>query len=813
MIPAGEAVTDPVGTIVALVAAVGPAIEAVALQRVVEQASGGRAKRRRLAAELAADPSVLSTGRSPASKGAGDLLLALRAAGAAGVPAPGCAECGRELSSMQRRGDHWYCSPCFTRPETCAGCGNARKVTFRDRHGRPRCSECPDRDPRDPRDLLVTIITSADPGLDAATVSAVLGQVVIKAAHLQKLAWALEESPGLLTGGAGSAFPMILRLIDALCEAGATRIQRPACPLCGRVVALSKLVNGQRACRACTARVRAVPCSHCGRASEPASRTPDGQPLCAYCLISDPSNLEDCSRCGRRQRVATRTPEGPVCGSCNPRQVMNCTICGRTAPCMISKVTGKPWCTACAASWATCSSCGNLAPVKAGTRDQPLCADCAAPDAAFWKDCPGCGAPGRIVAGACRRCHLRDQVGQLLAGPGTGRARAGLEPLRQALADVGRPGIALGWIRRDKVRALLAGLAAGDRPLTHAVLDELPDSKTLRHLRSVLVASGTLPARDEILTRLENWIRQAVADRPDVGQKQLLHSYATWHVLRRLRQRARDNPATQHQAATAKQTISAAIAFLDWLDARGLTMATCAQGDLDTWMAGASTARKGRTGHFVRWARSRKHTRLDFPATRWNGPTRPLDTEGRWDQARRLLHDEALDPGDRFAGLLVLLYAQQPAAISRLALDKIDADDSQVLLRLGREPILLPGPLDGLARHLVATRRGHATIGDHGTSPWLFPGGRPGQPISPYRLTERLHQIGIHPGPARSTALFQFATELPAAVLARMLGIHINVAVQWQKISSGDWAAYAADVSRRTTPQPARSRHAIQDRA
>jgi hypothetical protein len=46
-----------------------------------------------------------------------------------------------------------------------------------------------------------------------------------------------------------------------------------------------------------------------------------------------------------------------------------------------------------------------------------------------------------------------------------------------------------------------------------------------------------------------------------------------------------------------------------------------------------------------------------------------------------------------------------------------------------------------------------------------------------------------------------------------MLGIHINVAVQWQKISSGDWAAYAADVSRRTTPQPARSRHAIQDRA
>jgi hypothetical protein len=130
-----------------------------------------------------------------------------------------------------------------------------------------------------------------------------------------------------------------------------------------------------------------------------------------------------------------------------------------------------------------------------------------------------------------------------------------------------------------------------------------------------------------------------------------------------------------------------------------------------------------------------------------------------------------------------------------------------VLLRLGREPILLPEPLDGLARHLIATRRGHAAIGDHGTSPWLFPGGRPGQPISPYSLTERLHKIGIQPGPARSAALFQLATELPAAVFARMLGIHIGVAVQWQKISSGDWAAYAAAVSRRTTPESVPSRH------
>ena len=71
-----EAVTDPVGTVVCLVAAADPALGHDLVRRVVEQVGGGRSKRRR----LAGNPSVLTTGRSPASKVAGDLMLALRAA-------------------------------------------------------------------------------------------------------------------------------------------------------------------------------------------------------------------------------------------------------------------------------------------------------------------------------------------------------------------------------------------------------------------------------------------------------------------------------------------------------------------------------------------------------------------------------------------------------------------------------------------------------------------------------------------------------------------------------------------------------------
>jgi hypothetical protein len=58
-------------------------------------------------------------------------------------------------------------------------------------------------------------------------------------------------------------------------------------------------------------------------------------------------------------------------------------------------------------------------------------------------------------------------------------------------------------------------------------------------------------------------------------------------------------------------------------------------------------------------------------------------------------------------------------------------------------------------------------------------------------------QLGLRPGPARSTALFGLAAELPAALLARLLGIHISIAVAWQRASSGDWTVYSADYGRR----------------
>jgi hypothetical protein len=299
------------------------------------------------------------------------------------------------------------------------------------------------------------------------------------------------------------------------------------------------------------------------------------------------------------------------------------------------------------------------------------------------------------------------------------------------------------------------------------------------------------------MARLERWLTRKIAERVDPDEQQLLDRYAIWHILRRLRDRLGGADTTHGQVVVARDNVKAATLLLDWLAAQGLTLATARQGDLETWLASPDATHRVNAGNFVRWARKQNLTQLEFAATKWAGPSIVIDTETRWHQARWLLHDETLKPEDRVAGLLVLLYAQWPATISRLTLDQVQTNGNQVTLRLGREPVVLPEPLDALILQVVAARRGYAAIGNQGDSSWLFAGGQPGRPISAFRIAERLRELGIQSKQSRSTALFQLTTELPAALLARMLGIHITVAVAWHRASSGDWTSYAADVSRR----------------
>ncbi|MDT4995902.1 MAG: hypothetical protein QOH97_5794 [Actinoplanes sp.] len=788
-----EVLADPIGVTVDLVTGIEAGMDRRLVETVVTRVAGGRAKRRKLAQAVTGRPAVLADGRSPAPRVVADLLIALVAAGAVTISPPLCAECGKALRTLQRRGEHWYCGACGPLREPCVACARTKPVHSRDRDGRPRCDKCPLQDIGDPVDIVIGVVAVIDPALPPQAVAAAVRAAVPAAGRRHQLAWTVQRRPELLTGsGAEAAVPSVLRLIDALCDAGANNVVRPPCPHCGRVIALVKPRGGVRLCRTCVAKSRAEPCFGCGRVCEPATRDEHGRALCPNCLVSDPANLEVCVSCGRRRVVNTRTPHGPLCSACPPLPTSVCSICAQQRPCGTSRLTGLPWCPPCQRQSARCVRCGRSEPVRSGTLTEPICQSCTV---AVFPDCAACQSSPQ--PGQCPNCRLELRLRELFTGP-DGATHPALHPLKQALTATDPPGTALRWLAKQPVATVLFDIAAGRRELTHAELDELHPNGIVAHLRSVMVATGTLPARDEQMARLERFLRDILATRTDSDQRQILHRYTNWHLLRRLRRRNNGQPATHQQYAVVHQHTRAATVLLDWLTGQHLTLASCGQGDLDRWLSGTEASHRYQAGHFVRWAANQRLTTLSFPATRWYGPTRALDDQARWDATRRLLHDDTLAARDRLAGLLVLLYAQPVARISRLTTDRVTADDTTVRIRLGTAPIALPEPVAELTRQLLTGKRGHATTGAGRPSPWLFPGGQPGRSISAAQLGQRLKDLGIQPGPARSTALFQLATELPAAILARMLGIHIDVAVAWQHASAGDWGTYAADVSRRS---------------
>ncbi|MFF7074574.1 hypothetical protein [Streptomyces pseudovenezuelae] len=272
------------------------------------------------------------------------------------------------------------------------------------------------------------------------------------------------------------------------------------------------------------------------------------------------------------------------------------------------------------------------------------------------------------------------------------------------------------------------------------------------------MATGALPPRDERLGALEKWVIATVQARTDPAERRILHGYAVWHHLRRLRRRIGDQHTTQLQDLNVRCHVTSVDNFLTWLAGAGLSLGTCTQSDLEHWMTDAAFSYRDETGHFVRWSVQHRHAYgLTCGAVRWTGPQGTIDSEKRWADARRLLSDNALPTADRVAGLLLILYAQKISTISQLTVDDVDITGDTVAIAFGSSPVTLPSPLAALVRELVATRRGKAKIGTPDDVPWLFPGGQPGRPLS-----------------------------------------DSQVAVQWQRASAGDWASYAADVSRRT---------------
>ena len=667
-------------------------------------------------------------------------------------------------------------------------------------------------------EIIVESIVATTGEADRLVIIQVVKQMTAKPAILRSLYRAFLDRPDAAAIGAP---PLVGRLVIAL-RARGIEITEPTCIRCGRTnhKLTSSIAGG--VCKNCRRRQLATTCVSCGRVKVVYGRDPAGGALCSLC---SPREKRLCSLCGRIRVIAFRAREdsGDVCNSCFKGPVALCQVCGRERPCNFVSA-GRPICTSCSPRpKALCVHCGKLSLPTVRWPEGPVCEPCyrralsrrgiceicrverrlvdpPGPNARLCADCSGstdllrcreCNAEERPYKdGLCVRCALREQA-RLLIGDISGP----LAPVYRAIISNPQPYSACNWIRQSTSAKILAEMANGTLPLSHQALDSYPKRVAANLVRQILVANGVLMQRDDRLSELETWIKNKLNKVSSSNDRQLLQSYATWRVLRRNRERAalwnRPNTPTTY----AKNCFLSAVVFLSFLDTQGLSLRECTQADIDQWFT-TTTPYAYYIRDFLNWAAKQKLVRaLDVPGFQKRiGAT--MDENTRWAIVHQLLHDDAIEIGDRVAGCLVLLYGQQVSRISALSWDKVTITDKQVNLEIGTASISVPEPLAGLFVRLSSQPRPYNGVATPRDTNWLFPGLTGGRPVNASVLGARLRRIGIQTTSGRRAALMHLAGQLPAAVLADLLGIHATTAVHWVREAGGDWSNYAAQLSR-----------------
>ena len=645
------------------------------------------------------------------------------------------------------------------------------------------------------RERTLATVVAAEPSLPTEMVVGAFDATVTSSRAVSVLADALTADPYVLQVGAP---PVVGRLVVELVTRGSTTFAMPSCSVCGRTGRPLTATDQGGMCSRCAHRHGATACGHCQTVKPIAGRTVDGAPICERCR----RHLRGQRRCGQHQPCNFADGNDPICKRCAPRPTAVCARCGVDRA-VTARWPEGPVCEACYRAAlhrrGRCAACGqHRRLVDPAGPDANRCADCADVHLPGNHVCVGCGIEDRLYErGRCARCSLKRRTVALLADK-HGRVPVVLEPVAAAIAAARQPYSALNWLRDGIGAALLAELASGRMAATHEALDAHRNVRGADYLRRLLIAHGVLDDRDDELARTQAWAGELLGTIERADDRRLVTTYATWRVLRRLRGRADRAQGPRTAIRHARNQLTAAIALLDWLAARGLTLAQASQGDIDTWLTTGPAANRVRD--FLGWAAEQGHCPplTVAPATFPTGTS--MDPDERFEVLARLLHDDTLELTDRVAGSLLLAYAQPLSRITAITLDQIGRDDTGHLatIRFGNHDIVLPEPLAHLIGTLIDTPRAYVGLRAPNPSPWLFPGGQPGRPLTPSRLGARLGKLGIHARAGRRAALIHLAANLPAAVLADLLHLTPGTAVRWVNNAGGDWSRYAAALATET---------------
>ncbi len=434
-----------------------------------------------------------------------------------------------------------------------------------------------------------------------------------------------------------------------------------------------------------------------------------------------------------------------------------------------------------------CPGCGVERMLPGRVNNADVCVDCAHIEADFH--CHTCGIEAEHYRkGTCARCALRNDLNTLLpASPGTSASNSSLIDV---LAAAGRPESMIRWLRSAQVESLLSRLGSGELQTSHEAFDDEPPGRHVEHLRSILTHHGLLPQRDYDLWRFERWIANKLQDIAEPHIRRPVDNFARWHHLRRIRQYSAAGKETWAAVHSSKQEITEVIKFLTWLhETHARSLDECVQGDVDAWLATGPTTRRIIRTFFV-WAVDKRLCSHIVIGHRKAKTVRILTQEQRLDWLGECLTSTSETLPYRVAAAFLLLYAQPITKIVALQASDVIVTPNEVRLNFGGPAVPLPEPFASLLKELLENRPNLQT-NNHGESRWLFPSTRAGKHLHPGPLMTRIRALGIDLLGARNAALRGLVAEVPAPLIADMLGYSYQVTQRHAALAAEPWSRYA----------------------
>jgi hypothetical protein len=499
-----------------------------------------------------------------------------------------------------------------------------------------------------------------------------------------------------------------------------------------------------------------------------------------------------CGVCGRVGRLAVRaTDTSPAVGDCCYRPpVATCSRCGREQPCYHAGDPQRAICLACASRRTTIVTCLDCEKPRAAHRrveGGAICETCDRRRDNTIGVCTGCGQRAPLRRERCDRCLLRAAVEELADTGDSAAVAALLAPFLEWMATARNPASMLRWMQTPTFW-VTRDLINGRIEVSHASLDAVAPRapQAVGFVRAQLVGCRVLPARDEPSASFAAWQTRAIERIAPGRDRAHVRAYATWQVAHQLARTSQAGRPTVSAQKYARSLVNEAITLTCWLHAQQLELRDLRQDLLDAWIADGPGIRR-RARLFTAWLQRADITgalHVDWP---YDFPQRPpLQDEQRLAVLRRLLHDHELGLRERFAGSVLLLYAQPLTRIAQLCTSDITMTDrGETAITFARGANVLPEPLASIALALRCQR-----VADGEQDGWLLPGRKPGTHITAEHLRKRLAVHGITSRPGRHGALLALAGRLPAPILAERLGIHQARAAQWARAAGATYSGY-----------------------